>query len=135
MFSGEGAGGLRVRDDIANDPNLLAIGDSGNSADTANLVRILALQQARSPASNLTISELSLNISSSIGFEVQNTTNESVQLTNVRAQLEQERDSVSGVDLNEELVFLQNFQRSYEAAARIVQAMDNIFEELVNILR
>ena len=135
LFSGDGAGGLKIRDDIANDPNLLAIGDSGNSADTANLVRILALQEARSPANNLTISELSLNISSSIGFEVQNTTNESVQLTNVRAQLEQERDSVSGVDLNEELVFLQNFQRSYEAAARIVQAMDNIFEELVNILR
>lgn len=135
LFSGNGAAGLQIREDIAEDPNLLAIGDSGNSSDTSNLVRILELQDRRSAISNLTISEFSLNIASAVGFDVQLSKSESTQLANVRAQVEQERDSVSGVDLNEELVFLQNFQRSYEAAARVIQAMDNIFEELVNILR
>lgn len=135
LFSGKGAAGLRIREDIADDPNLLAIGDSGNSSDTSNLVRILELQDHRSKINNFTISEFSLNIASAVGFDVQSSTSESTQLANVRAQVEQERDSVSGVDLNEELVFLQNFQRSYEAAARVIQAIDNIFEELVNILR
>ena len=69
-----------------------------------------------------------------IGFEINSNTALSTSLTSFRLRLEQERDAVSGVDLNEELVYLQEYQKSYEAAVRIIQATDDILNELFRIL-
>jgi len=51
----------------------------------------------------------------------------------VHGQLEVEREAVSGVDPNEEIVRLLQFQRSFQAAARIISAIDEVLEQLVQI--
>ena len=51
-----------------------------------------------------------------LGIEISANTSLSASLNAYQNRLEQERDSVSGVDLNEELVNLQRYQKAYEAA-------------------
>jgi flagellar hook-associated protein 1 FlgK len=46
--------------------------------------------------------------------------------------LEQQRESVSGVSLDEEATNLIQFQRSYEAAARVIATMDSMLDTLIN---
>lgn len=53
---------------------------------------------------------------------------EDVLLDNVKNQ----RESVSGVSLDEEMTNLIKFQKSYSAAARMVTMMDSMLETIVN---
>ena len=44
----------------------------------------------------------------------------------------QQRDSVSGVDLDEEAARLMEFQKSYEAAAKVLQVAQSVFDALLD---
>ena len=46
--------------------------------------------------------------------------------------LQNRRDSVSGVSLDEEMTNLVRFQRGYQAAARALTAMDDMIDQLIN---
>lgn len=52
-------------------------------------------------------------------------------LNDVRAQ----RDSISGVNMDEEAAKLIQFQQAYQAAAKSIQVANSLFDELMNVLR
>jgi flagellar hook-associated protein 1 FlgK len=55
--------------------------------------------------------------------------------TNAQALLntvEERRESVSGVSLDEEMTKLQSYQRGYEASARVMTALDEALDTLIN---
>ncbi len=49
----------------------------------------------------------------------------------VQTQTLAERESVSGVNLDEEAADLIRFQQAYQAAARVMQVADTIFQTLL----
>lgn len=53
----------------------------------------------------------------------------------VLRQLETQRESVSGVSLDEEAVNLLQYQRSYQASARLIRVLDSLLEDTLNIVR
>ena len=50
----------------------------------------------------------------------------------VQQMATQQRDSVSGVSMDEEMADLMKYQRAYEASARVVRAMDDLLNTIVN---
>ena len=60
------------------------------------------------------------------------------QLSNqqiVESMLTRQRDSVSGVSLDEEMTDLIKFQRAFEASARLITTIDSMLETVVNLKR
>jgi flagellar hook-associated protein 1 FlgK len=55
--------------------------------------------------------------------------------SSIIADLSAQRESVSGVSLDEEAVNLLQFQRSYQASARVIQVIDILLEETINLIR
>ena len=53
----------------------------------------------------------------------------------VLTELQNQRDSVSGVSLDEEAVNLIQFQRSYQASAQFIRVVDSLLEETINLIR
>jgi flagellar hook-associated protein 1 FlgK len=49
-------------------------------------------------------------------------------------QLANRKQSVSGVNLDEEMANLVRFQQSYTAAAKVIVVVDEMLEELLNII-
>ena len=49
-------------------------------------------------------------------------------------QLTQQRDAVSGVSLDEEMTNMIKFQRAFDAAARLVNTADEMFQTLLNMV-
>lgn len=49
-------------------------------------------------------------------------------------QLTQQRDSVTGVSTDDEMVNMMKYQRAYQASARVVQTMDDMVGTLINNL-
>ena len=48
------------------------------------------------------------------------------------AQLQQQRQQLSGVSIDEEATHLIQYQRAYQAAARVVSVMDSMLDTLIN---
>jgi flagellar hook-associated protein 1 FlgK len=53
----------------------------------------------------------------------------------IQAQIEAERESVSGVNLDEEAANLVRFQQAYQAAAQIITVADTVFQSLLSAMR
>lgn len=49
-------------------------------------------------------------------------------------QIEQQRQSVSGVSLDDEMADMLRFQRSYQAAAKLLSVFDQMTDDLINML-
>jgi flagellar hook-associated protein 1 FlgK len=50
-------------------------------------------------------------------------------------QLQAERESLSGVNLDEETVDMMRFQQSYDAAARFISVVQQMTDTLINLGR
>jgi flagellar hook-associated protein 1 FlgK len=53
----------------------------------------------------------------------------------IHAQIEAERESVSGVNLDEEAANLMRFQQAYQAAAQVISVADTVFQSLLAAVR
>jgi len=52
--------------------------------------------------------------------------------TSVTEQADADRQSTSGVNLDEEMVNLLTYQRGYEAASRVLTTVDSMLDQLIN---
>lgn len=135
FFSGVSAATIDVDPLLLDDPSRFAGGRSGDAADTDNLFRLTQLESQTTMPGNLTYAQYVNQINSEIGFQINSDQALSSSLEALKLRIEQDRDAHSGVDLNEEMVYLQEFQKSYEAAVRVIQAADDILDDLFTILR
>jgi flagellar hook-associated protein 1 FlgK len=66
-----------------------------------------------------------------LGSEVQGAQDEQANLQTTLTAISNQRQSVSGVSLDEEMTNLMAFQRAYQASARTLTTMDSVLETLI----
>lgn len=69
---------------------------------------------------------------SDVGTMSQTYRAQSTAQQNLVSALQSQRDSISGVDLNEEATNMMNLQRGYQAAARFISVINQLTDQLVN---
>jgi flagellar hook-associated protein 1 FlgK len=52
----------------------------------------------------------------------------------VRDSLQSQRDAISGVNIDEESIGLLDFQRQYQAAARVISTVDQMTQTLLSMI-
>jgi flagellar hook-associated protein 1 len=67
-----------------------------------------------------------------VGTQSQTYTAQTNTQQNLVSALQTQRDSISGVDLNEEATNMMNLQRGYQAAARFISVINQLTDQLVN---
>ena len=70
-----------------------------------------------------------------IGTEVSALATERASQDRVLQQLENRRDSLSGVSIDEEMVQLLRLEAAYQANARVIQSLDQLLDTVVSMLR
>ncbi len=136
FFNGNDAGSMAVSRRIIENPSEFASSISGDVSDTTNINQLLELRGSKLAQNNtLTFEDFLNETSSEIGFRVRNSNYLVDSLGDLSEQYKTQIASVSGVDLNEELVELQKYQKQYEAAVQVIQAMSAMLDELMNIVR
>jgi flagellar hook-associated protein 1 FlgK len=133
FFTGASAIDLQVRAELIDDPSQLASGRTGQPGDGSNLSSILS-GRSDQLVSGQTIDDLLFEAVGAIGFETSRLTLEADGLSLIGEQLFVERESVEGVDPNEELVEMLKYQSAFQAAARYVAAVDQTLDELFRIV-
>lgn len=105
-------------------------GDNGNAVALAAIADLGLLDGGR-----LSLSSANSALVSKVGSQAAQA---SVQLdaqTTLRSQLQSERDSLSGVNLDEEAADLMRYQQAYQAAAQVVSMANTLFDSLLAAVR
>ncbi len=84
---------------------------------------------------NLTFEAFNMTITSDYGSKLSSAKTNLTTQENVYNAAFEKRESIMGVNLEEELMDLVKFQRAYEASAKIVSVSDEILQTLVNMAR
>ena len=136
FFLGSSASDIEVNPELLANPDRLAAGVGTAEGDAGNLARILGLRASDlDDLDSNTIEDFYADLVGDVGFDsaaaMQGLTSENKLL----AQLQAEREAVSGVNMDEEMVNMMQFQQSYQAAARFIAVAQEMTDTLINLGR
>jgi len=136
FFIGSSASDIRINQALLDNPDRLAAGIGVASGDAGNLARMVSLRNRDlgDLASN-TIEDFYADLVGDIGFETAAARDTLLAQDQLLAQLEADRQSVSGVNIDEEMVNMLKYQQSYEAAARFISVAQKMTDVLINLGR
>jgi flagellar hook-associated protein 1 FlgK len=114
-------------------PAELAAASVGAPGGNGNALALSALGSAPS-LNGFTFTTFYGNLSASVGRDVASATDSQTVQTQLLAQARAQRTSLSGVSLDEEAVRLVDFQRAYEATAKLVSVLDQLSLDTINMI-
>jgi len=120
---------------IAADLKNIAAGQSGSPGDNANALALanLANQKVLSGGTE-TFAQTLASLQFHIGTDAQSAKQSLDTQSALLSQLQNQRDSISGVSLDEEAVNLIRFQRAYQASAKFISTIDQLTSDLMQTL-
>jgi flagellar hook-associated protein FlgK len=152
FFDGNNALGMKMNS-VLNDKNLIAAGqingDSGDFGvgDSRNALAIAGLQnqtgdmvqwtfeRGKDPYSSLVTTTMEgyyQGMIGSMGVKAASINRNADFSKTLANQIEQQRDSISGVNLDEEMVNLMKYQHAYAAASKLLTTADDMLTTLIN---
>lgn len=85
-------------------------------------------------AVTMTLSRYSADFSGSVARKAATAESRKDSATAVSSEIDSQRQSVEGVNLDEELINLTTYQQAFNASARLIQATKDMFDVLVGIM-
>ncbi|MFA6545367.1 MAG: flagellar hook-associated protein FlgK [Limisphaerales bacterium] len=137
FFTGSNATDIQVNSTIAANPTLIQVaGVAGAAGDNTVAVALGQLSTRTHPALNgQTLNEYYASSIASIGQSLSTLDNQVADQNVVDQMLSQQRDSVSGVSLDEEMTDMVRFQKAFEASARLISTISDMLDIVVNLKR
>lgn len=136
FFGGTDSSDISVRRDLLDNSARLATSKNGEIGDTGNLADIIRIRDSNIVGDDqLSFDDYLAETNSEIGFRVQSSESFQFALAEINFQYQTDRDSTSGVDINEELLNLTQHQTSYEAAVQVVRTLEAMLDDLFQIIR
>lgn len=135
FFTGSGAADIELAAVIAADPRLVAGSRTGDVGNADGFLALVALKdEAFAQLGGRTIAQRYGDFVAGIGLEVRSTDTAVAAQQQLLVSLENRRDEISGVNLDEEMLRLLEAQHLYEAGGRYLQAVNEMTETLFQIL-
>ena len=135
FFTGNSAATIGVNGALGNDPSLVqAAGTAGAAGDNAVALALANLaQQPNAALNNKSFGDAYNQLVQNLGSALSNANDQVANQTAVNSMLMSQRDSVSGVSVDEEMTNLIGYQKAYEASAKLISAVDQMLETLINM--
>ena len=121
-----------VNSAIAADPTLLATGRGAGSGDNAAVHDLVGLETTALPSGDAPVNALAA-ITGAFGAQAQEAKAAADHDGALREHLENMRDSVSGVSIDEEMVQMTKAQRAYEAISRVINTSNAMLDTLLKL--
>lgn len=137
FFTGSSANDIAVREALHNNPGFLVAGRivDGQPNDNAAALGILGLQdKANEALGGRSLTGAWIDAAQRVGSEAASAANRADATRLVRESLDAQRQSLSGVSIDEESINLLNFQRQYQGAARFITVIDELTQTLLSII-
>jgi flagellar hook-associated protein 1 FlgK len=135
LFTGTDAGSIAVNASLKTDPSLVqAAGTAGATGDNTVALELAQLgSQSVAALGNQSFSGAFASQVGTFGFALSNANAEAANSSSVNSMLQNQRDSVSGVSIEEEVANLITFQQAYTASSKIISTVDQMLQTVVNL--
>lgn len=124
-----------VSEDIINDYNLIAASDApGEAGNIEVLNSLLGMRHNPDMFSEGAPEDFMKSLVATLGIDSQQAKNYQANQQVIVTQITNRRLSDSGVSIDEEMTNLVKFQQAYNASAKMIQTMGEIYDTLINKL-
>jgi len=137
LAGGSSAEGFQLDAAISNDLDLIAasLTNTGIPGDNSQAIEIANLQHALTMNGNSSTFENYYNsLVSTVGGTLQSADAYYTHQSSMVDQLENRRESISGVSLDEEMINLVKFQTAYDAAAKLITTTDEMLQTILSMV-
>ncbi len=136
LFTGTDARNIDVNETLIGQPSLLAAAGAFLSGDGSNAGRMAALDTATSDyLGDTSVTGFYQTLVNAVAVNTASARDEAEMTSTVLSSLEAQRESISGVNLDEEAIALVKYQRAFQGSARFIRTVDDLLQELVLLLR
>lgn len=134
LFTGHSAADIGVNNDLNKTPELIGTGYSFEAGDGDGVIKMLAvLQDPLDRLGGQTADDYYLGITGRLGSEAARNKNQYALNYDLYNRAFVQRESVSGVNEDEEVVKLITYQRAYQSAARYISVVNEFYDALINM--
>lgn len=125
---------ITVDPGLLSDPRQVAAAQTPNPGDNTNALALAQLQDAQA-LDGSTFGAFYHTLVTSIGIESQQASHLAEQQQTVLSGLENRREALSGVSLDEEQIDLIRFQQAYNAAAQFIRIADELGRTVLELIQ
>jgi flagellar hook-associated protein 1 FlgK len=127
---------IKVSDDILKNVGRIAAAQvAGAPGDNRVANKLSALQYQATMANGATFDEFYGTTVGQVGIETERANSARDSQKDILSQLHNIRESISGVSLDEETTKMIEFQKNFDASARLIRAADEMMDTVLNLKR
>jgi flagellar hook-associated protein 1 FlgK len=137
FFLGSSAADIRVNQELLDNPNSLQVSGSATARGDNRVAQALS-QLGNRPIAALdgqTLGNAYNRIVGRLGEDLSSVNQQLADQKVIAELLKGQRDSVSGVSIDEEMADLTRFQRGYQASAKLINTIDELMDTTLSLKR
>ena len=134
LFTGKDSSDIALNARIVENPGLIAAGHSDLPGDNSNVTNLLAFQREPQDAlGGTSVDSYYQGIVSTLGIRAAAAKDRHIGAQAIHAAIQSQRETLSGVSLDEEAVKLIQYQSGYRAAARYISTITEMIDTLLSM--
>lgn len=134
FFSGSDASDMSVNSTVSSNPQLLAAAQNGDPGDNKTAVAISNLASQPVVALNgQTLNDNYQSMINGVATQLATATSDSQAAQSVQQSLQAQRDSVSGVSIDDQAIQLMKQQQAYQGAAQLISVVNTLMQTVIGL--
>ena len=132
LFTGSNARDIQISSELLDDPARIAAGRGGGPGDNSAILAIGALRDAGIFVAGNSFEGHYQALIGEIGVHSAEARELLSNQNSITTAIQNQRESLSGVNVDEEAISLISYQRAYQGSARFLNVVDQLLETLIN---
>ncbi|MDR1484867.1 MAG: flagellar hook-associated protein FlgK [Planctomycetaceae bacterium] len=134
FFTGKSAQSIGINETVLNDPSKFAASQNGIAQDTNNSVLLSAMSvQPVAGLDGRSVIDVFDGIVSEVMLSAAIMKSISATDSLYMASIQTQRDSISGVNIEEETILMMTYQRTFQANSRLVATINEMMQTLIEL--
>lgn len=125
-------GNIKVNQRVIDDNNLIRAGYDDAEGDGSRALKIAGWRNEKVPGVGKNFGDMYRDIVIKVGISIEHAENMVMNQEVLTNQLEFRREQVSGVSINEEVTNLIQFQKAFDANAKVISVLTEMLDTLIN---
>lgn len=135
FFTGKDAGSIAMNEELLDNPQLVAAATNGQAGDGSNAEAIANLRfKGVDSLGGVTIPDYYRGVVSDLATQAAEAANNYDIHNAVLETLQAQRESISGVNVDEETIDLMAAQRAFQGASRYISTVNSLMQEVLDLL-
>lgn len=134
LFSSTNSSSIEVNIELINNPEKLGLSKEEGVAGNIEIAQELSNLQDNKVIDDQNLQDYYQEFSVGIASDLKNIKHQTDVHRNIHNELEAHRQSVQGVNIDEELIAINNYQQYYQANLKTMQTVNQVMDSLLSII-